>query len=111
MGKFSRDKGKRGERELANALRDHGYDCSRGVQHSGGKDSPDVKGLPGVHIECKRTERFSLYDALAQAQGDCGDKKPVVFHRRNNHQWVAIMELDDWVSLYQEWERSQEGRD
>ena len=30
MGKSQREKGKRGERELAGRLRDHGYDCRRG---------------------------------------------------------------------------------
>ena len=30
MGKAQREKGKRGERELANILKDYGYDCRRG---------------------------------------------------------------------------------
>jgi Holliday junction resolvase len=108
MGKASRDKGKRGEREVAAILRDAGYDCRRGVQYHGGADSPDVVGLPGVHIEVKRVEAFKLYDALSQAKGDCGDKKPVVIHRRNNCEWVVVQPLKDWLELYREWEVANE---
>ena len=42
----SRTKGKRGELELAKALRLYGYDARRGQQYHGGADSPDVIGLP-----------------------------------------------------------------
>lgn len=104
MGKASRDKGKRGERELARKLREYGYDARRGVQYHGGADSPDVVGLPGVHIECKRVERLMLYDALAQAKRDAGDNIPVVMHRRNDCPWLVVMELGDWIRLYRDWE-------
>lgn len=105
MGKTSRDKGKRGEREVARILRDAGYDCHRGVQYHGGPDSPDVVGLNGVHIEVKRVEKLSLYDALAQSKADSGDSEmPVVIHRRNDCEWVVIQPLEDWLKMYQAWE-------
>ena len=106
MGKMSRDKGARGEREIASILRDYGYSqAARGCQRQGGPDSPDVKNLPGIHIEVKRTEKFSLYDALDQAKRDAESiNMPAVFHRRNNHPWVVVMELADWIELYREWE-------
>lgn len=50
----SREKGKRGERELAGELRRHGYDARRGQQYCGANGDADVVGLPGLHIECKR---------------------------------------------------------
>ena len=34
-GRMSREKGKRGERELANALKTLGHDARRGQQYSG----------------------------------------------------------------------------
>jgi len=107
MGKTSREKGKRGEREVASFLREYGYDARRGVQYHGGKDSPDVVGLPGIHIEVKRTERLHLWDALAQAKADAGDNIPVVFHRANDCQWVVIMDARDWMKLFQAWEENQ----
>ncbi len=96
MGKPSRDKGKVGEREAAAELRRMGFtDARRGVQYQGGPDSPDVVGIPFVHIEVKRTEQLSLYTALAQAQteADPGDV-PLLLHRRNGKRWLAIVELD-----------------
>ena len=104
MGKRSRDKGARGEREVAAILRAAGYDAHRGAQHKGGPESPDVDGLPGVHIEVKRTERLSLYDALSQAKRDAGGKLPVVIHRRNESEWVVIQPLEDWLELFREYE-------
>ena len=100
MGKMSREKGKRGERELASVLRSYGYAARRGVQYHGGKDSPDVDGLPGIHIEVKRTERLNLYDALTQSKADAGNDMPVVIHRKNDCEWVVIQPLKDWIILY-----------
>lgn len=101
MAKMSRDKGKRGEREVARILREHGYDARRGVQYHGGADSPDVIGLPGIHIEVKRTERLNLYDALGQSRGDAGEgESPVVIHRRNDCEWVVIQPISDWLDMY-----------
>lgn len=107
MGKTSREKGKRGEREVASLLRTHGYDARRGVQYKGGTDSPDVVGLPHIHIEVKRTERLDLYGALSQSKGDAGDDMPVVIHRKNDCEWVVIQPLTDWIELYKAWEVEQ----
>ena len=102
-GTKSRDKGKRGERELAAILRGYGYNSRRGQQYCGANGDADVIGLPWLHIESKRTERLDLYGALAQAKGDAKDGKiPVVFHRRNNCEWVAIIRLEDFMQIYRE---------
>lgn len=101
----SREKGKKGERELARLLREHGYDAQRGQQYCGANGDADVTGLPGIHIECKRVERLQVYDAMCQAKRDAREGElPAVFHRRNAHPWLVVMELDDWVQLYREWE-------
>jgi len=102
MGRFSKAKGKRGERELAAELgRVLGVTARRGVQFQGSPDSPDVvTNIPNVHIECKRSERIRLYEALEQAAKDAGaDKVPVVCHRQNNKPWVAVVRLDDLPKL------------
>ena len=100
-GSRSRRKGKRGERELARVLTAEGFPATRGQQHRGGPGSPDVivQSLPGVHFECKRTERLSLYDAVSQARQDAGDKLPIVAHRRNAHEWLAILPLVDLLAI------------
>lgn len=99
----SKEKGKRGERELAKKLREYGYDCRRGQQFCGSNGDADVVGLPGIHIECKRNERLNVYDAIFQAVHDC--KKgllPAVFWRKNNSEWLVTMTLEDWMELYKE---------
>jgi Holliday junction resolvase len=103
-GARSRRKGKRGERELAAALRAEGFPATRGAQHHGGPESPDVlcPSLPGLHFEAKRCERLSLYDALDQARRDAGGRLPVVAHRRNGCRWVAILDLTDLLAILRE---------
>ena len=105
----SKAKGGRGERELVAIFAGLGYNSHRNDQkYVGGLDNPDVS-LPGVHIECKRSETLRLYDAVDQAIRDANGKAlPVVMHRKNNHPWVAIMPLDAWVELYDKWERDIE---
>lgn len=103
MGKMSREKGKRGERELASILKEYGYGCRRGQQYCGANGDADVTGLHGIHIEVKRTERLNLYDALSQSRHDARDgEMPIVAHRKNNAEWVVIQPLDDWIRLYSE---------
>ena len=98
----SRQKGKRGEVELAKVLREHGYETRRGQQYSGTETSADVVGLPGIHIECKRVENLNVYNALAQAIRDAGESGdlPAVFHRKNNQPWLVTMRLDDWLKIF-----------
>jgi Holliday junction resolvase len=96
----SRAKGKNGELELAHYLREHGFDARRGRQFQGGVDSPDVVGLPGYHIECKRVQSGNLYNWMAQAKRDAGENQtPVVMHRRNHEDWVAILPLEAFLKL------------
>lgn len=97
----SRNKGAAGERELASKLRDYGYKARRGQQYCGANGDADVVGLPGIHIECKRVEKLNLYDAMAQSVHDSKEgEKPAVFHRKNNHEWLVTLRLDDFMKLY-----------
>lgn len=101
MGAMSKTKGKVGEREVAALLRKHGFEARRGQQFAGGQESPDVvHSMEGFHIEVKRSETFAPYDALAQANRD---KKPdedgLVFHRRNNKDWIVVMDAEAFLKL------------
>lgn len=102
----SKQKGAKGERELARKLKEYGYDCRRGQQYCGANGDADVVGLPKIHIECKRVERLNLYDAMAQAKHDAKpDELPAVFHRKNHCEWLVTLTLDDFIELYKEWEK------
>ena len=102
----SKQKGKKGELELAKEFREYGYDARRSVQYNGKAEEgqADLLGLPGIHIECKRVEKLNLYDAMAQAIHDAKEGElPAVFHRRNHCEWLVSMRLDDWIKLYKEY--------
>lgn len=106
MGKKSKDKGKRGEREAAKVLSALlGVDISRGVQFQGGNDSPDLKGLKefGLHPEVKRDEStisLALYKALRQAKSDSGGQAvPFVMSRRNSQKWIISIESEYLVDF------------
>lgn len=101
----SRQKGARGERELAEKLREYGYEVRRGQQYSGANGDADVVGVPGLHIECKRVEKLNLDDALAQSARDAREgETPVVMHRKNRTEWKVTMLLDDFMRI---WGRSR----
>lgn len=100
----SRAKGAKGERELANILKDRGFTARRGQQYSGANGDADVVGLPGVHIECKRVERLNLEDAIKQSNVDAREGEiPVVIHRKNRGKWNCTLSLDDFLDLLSAW--------
>ena len=100
MSASQKNKGKRGERELARFLTDHGHPARRGVQYSGGPESPDIlcESLP-IHFEVKRTERLRVHESMRQAVRDAGDMTPAVAHRRNRDDWLVTMRLSDLLEL------------
>ena len=100
MGKLSRDKGKRGEREVVELLKSHDFEARRGQQFRGGSDSPDViHNIPGVFIEVKRTETMSLYPVLEKAKEEAGGAVPVIFHRRSDKPWVVVLEAEAFLDM------------
>ena len=104
----SRNKGKRGELELAKLLKTYGYDTRRGVQYSGINGDADVVGLPGIHLEVKRVEKLNIDNAMDQSIRDARyGEKPTVVHRKNGKQWLVTMPLIDWMEIYQKWERNR----
>ena len=93
MGKASREKGKRGEREWAKLCREQGYDCSRTAQYRGNTGAAgDVEGLPGIHMEVKRTESLRPWDYMSQAIYDARQSGkgalPIVAWKKNNHPFM-----------------------
>lgn len=108
MGKSERNKGARGEVELAHILRDqYGYEVKRGMVFL---NQSDMIGLSGIHPEVKRVERLNIWEAMRQAVLEAGkrhDGLPTVFHRRNRSEWLVTMRLVDWIDLYGEWQNDK----
>ena len=92
MTAMQRNKGKAGERELANVVTElTGFACRRLVrQHE--RDS-DVDGVPGWSIEVKRWRRITpaaMRAAWEQAEAQAGENLiPVLFVRPDRGEWVA----------------------
>lgn len=104
-------KGAEGERELARLLREHGHETQRGGTLSFG-EMPDLYGLDGIHIECKRVERLNISEAMRQAERDAerfGDGAPTVFHRRNREPWLVTMRFEDWIRIYEKLRTEKSG--
>lgn len=109
MGKMSREKGKRFEREIASKLKEYGYDARRTAQYCGNTgDASDVVGLDGIHIEAKHQEKIMIYDWMAQAINDSSEEGkgniPAVFFRKNYCETLVCMRFDDFMKLYKEYE-------
>ncbi len=101
-GRASQAKGSRAERELAQVLSSTlGCECRKGSSpYLPGLIAPDVLGLPGIHVEAKRRERFSIPAAMNQAAADArrGDVA-IVAHRPNRHGWMVTVQLADLPRL------------
>ena len=103
-GRSSQRKGRAAELELSRILQGRGYRVEAGRARSYG-EVPDLTGLPGVHIECKRAEALRLSEWMEQAAADAEQFKdglPAVFFRRSRSPWCVVMKLEDWMRLYAE---------
>ena len=105
MGSLSRNKGKRGERQVRDLFRDVGLTARRGQQFAGSPDSPDVivESLSDRwHLEVKWVEGIcsaKMRSAILQSQQDAGAKAWTVWHKENDHQWLVTLDARDFVGL------------
>lgn len=113
MGAFSKSKGSRGELEVVQILKDHGWDKARRT-HDGREQAlrGDIANGPvGFHLEIKRAERWEVgrwwdqttRDAgLTNEQGEyvgVGGLAPLLVFRRSRSPWLALLELDELLPL------------
>ena len=103
-----KQKGKKGELEVANIFKKYGYTAARrSAQFCGNNEqgSADVVNIPYLHIEVKRTEKFDDEKALQQAENDAiiqeKDEIPIVIYRRNREDWKVTMRLDTFINFYE----------
>ena len=98
----SRAKGKVGELEARNMLRDvlGCADAKRGQQRSGLEQADVVDAIPGVHIEVKRRKALAVREFMNQA---CNDAKmgetPMVMMREDRGDWLVMVRLGDLYRL------------
>lgn len=101
MGRASREKGKRGEREFVHALRALGIDARRTQQFSGKAGDADVDSeLEGIHWEVKRRTSIAATRFLEQADADRKENQsPVVAMREDRGPWMILLKLNDLETL------------
>ena len=102
MGKASREKGKRVEREAARAVAEAlGIEARRSVQFCGRAGDADLAtSLDGVHFEVKARAAHSALRFMEQAKADAGDAIPVVLLREDRDvRFFALIELDRLADL------------
>ena len=104
----SRNKGAKGERELAEKLRGMGFKTRRGQQYSGANGDADVVGIEGLHIECKRVERLDLDGAMERARR--GFRRVTIGMLDGAEGWIGVngwpmvVKPVAWAPLPEPWE-------
>lgn len=102
VGKWSRNKGARGEREAAERLHSlFGWRAKRAQQHSGTETTADVmvQDTPGLWFEVKRVQRLCVHKAMSTATEQSGRKCPVLLHRVDQGEWLLTINLSDLPRL------------
>jgi Holliday junction resolvase len=104
-GRMSRNKGKRGEREVSSMLSEAGWKARRAQQFCGSPDggASDVlveSAMWPFHVEVKYCQQTKIYDWMQQSANDSKTgKTPIVCHRRNQTGWHVTMKFQDWINL------------
>ena len=104
-GRMSRNKGKRGEREVSSLLSEAGWKARRAQQFCGSPDggASDVlveSEFWPFHVEVKYCQQTKIYDWMQQSTNDSKTgKTPIVCHRRNQTGWHVTMKFQDWINL------------
>lgn len=105
MGKFSKDKGKRGERSTATDLREMFPELAdnirRGWQVREGDDDPDVVGIPGYWFEVKCGKSVHMSNALEQAASAAtgSNAVPVAVIRVDRKKPIVVMYWSDFLTM------------
>ena len=104
-GRASRNKGARGELEVASVLASYGFIAKRTPNSGGLSWRGDLQGVPGYCIEVKRHERWNVPAWLQQAYAaTAGGDVPVLVMRRSTDgtpagRWHVVLPLEEFARL------------
>ena len=98
----SKDKGKRGEREVAELIRQYGFEARRSAQYCGNTgDAADITTDLPYHIEVKHQETLQIDKWWEQATHDAKEngREPILVFRKNKQKWRVIMDFEKFLDL------------
>lgn len=115
IGKSSRQKGSRGEREVCNILKARfEEDFRRGYQRRVQTDEPDIVGPDWFKYwpECKNMKAPNIVKAYHQAIDETDGRPPLVFSKKTHDKagWLVTMNMETFLELL-ELKRSHETGD
>lgn len=107
MGRVSRDKGARFEREIANMFVEWGIRARRNLEEvrSGNRGDLEFPDGEGLAVQLKVGENPSVWKAIQEAVEAAGpDDLPIAIVRRNQRgsrpkQDIAVLRLEDLLDL------------
>jgi|TARA_B100000700_G_scaffold298607_1_gene364650 hypothetical protein len=73
-----------------------------------GESGEDIKLSPAARkqipfsFECKNQEKLNIWDSLQQAEENSGDYSPVLIFKRNRSKTYAVVEIDKFIELINE---------
>lgn len=79
---------------------------ARSTKASGAStEKGDIKGVPGLHIECKDYNKISVYNEewMQKVINEVPlhvDKTPILFTRNKDGKMRAHLDADDFIKLY-----------
>lgn len=96
----SKQKGARGERDLAKEIEKClGISARRSQQYHGLSELGDVVIDSFIHCEVKRVERLNISNAMKQSIMDASrnpkNPVPTVFHRKDREDWMVTLPLKE----------------
>ena len=104
QGKRNRQRGSEFEREVVKQLHELGYRTARktGSIQSNGMHDPDISGIPGVWVSCKRwkTMRWHAWWRDADSR-PLGSQAPLIVHRGDRGTVMVSLRLHDLPQIVQ----------
>ena len=100
MSRAEREKGARGEREVAAIFRAAGFDCDRTPNSGGLRITGDLHGDLPCHVEVKRQERLRIPEWWEQARSEApAGVLPVLAFRTSRQPWLAVVPLEALTAI------------
>ena len=102
-----KNKGKRLQNKVRDILLEAFQDLEQddirsAIMGESGEDiklSPAARKLIPYSIECKNQEKFSIWEALSQAEENSGVSTPVLIFKRNRSKTYAVLPIEEFINL------------